>query len=1290
MLEADHYDRDNMSLILDINDFEIYTCPTKKRAWELTSLKYLDVQGRQLCFDGVLSIGNVKRYVQGASIKSYSVEGYGDEDEPVTVNYIQSQVAFQEKAYDIWYRLKRPSTRYEEYHKLFDWASILGKHTIDFLESRPHGTLAGLYAFREEFVRWLLNRYPNNHVFDKWLNAYGSKDFRKAVHAHIDYLYQEAYNLSNREALLKHPLWAECMRASSIIKNQPMNCAKTITTPHTHICFKNRFFAKQLLRQDLSEEIQYAQERRKKQLGFPPGTPQPRPNLPLRPLNVSHFKIGDVVGILPSEVEQEQWIKGTTANKAKANGATAETITMNDLWYAYVHQVKSTDKGHQKLYIYWLYFKGHTTIDTTDYPVTNELFMSNNSDEITSDDVVARCTVEWFAQDYKSKKDFIVRQKYDVDDNSFVSLKASDLASDYGTVPMDNTNSYEVGETVYMIKNSTVQYLEPVVIDQINQKERKFKVRRLLRLENCAKYAGTGHRPDVEPNELVWTDELFEIKAQNVIRKCHVRYFTEDQIKSRQIPHPYNRGGAGDFWILATGLTRDRQHLKYLRKAPVLLIQGPDLEKEPPFEKLQGLSLFSGLGNLDKGLEEGGAVEFNTSVEYSPASIHTLHANAKDPENSKLWFGSVDDYLQTLISGKKSNLVAKIGEVDVIAAGSPCPGFSKMQQNPDSANSHRNASLITTFCSYLDVYRPKWAFLENVVNMAAFRKGHEEERILCQMIACLVVMGYQVHPFIMSSWNYGSCQCRSRIILSIAAPGLPLIAPPEHTHSHPDGKASKWIGTLSSGEKFGRRAEDPTPFKYVSAKQALDHLPDIGNGQVNGCIEFPDHRLLSTMNARYRKIIEYIPLDPQGKGLQWAIDQGIMPKFLYRDQKTSKTSRKKKDFGHAFVRIERDGLVTTITTHPAIRCTRNGKTVHYRENRSISLEEGRIIQGIPRNEIIIGTTSEQMKQIGNAVDRHIALPLGLKLRYALEKSLLEKPEPLLKNGVSSSKVIVGGYAVPEPRGVEHTVDIDSTDDTEPATRVSIPERPERPKRENRRLPVRFLSRDDSDNTGSDTYDHFSRRLDHVYIPAARHFENDSTDTGSIIDVEYDSPVEQPRFAVSGPKSIFNRFSETLAQGISMLQTSLSAPQPLPGAKRPRAAELEELADPYSTDDLQSNKRPRQETKSKISRQTSMMVNLRDTPEILVDSESSDPIAPTRLIKSDMKRRQASSTPSGFLNGYQEIVEDNTPTHPAPSAHPRKTRHSGLSVEFQPKAWNQRVEREVKEEKRRRRMSRPYA
>jgi len=80
------------------------------------------------------------------------------------------------------------------------------------------------------------------------------------------------------------------------------------------------------------------------------------------------------------------------------------------------------------------------------------------------------------------------------------------------------------------------------------------------------------------------------------------------------------------------------------------------------------------------------------------------------------------------------------------------------------------------FCSFLDLYRPEYAVLENVVSVANERIPGQN--VLSQVVACLISTGYQVNQYIMDTWSYGSSQHRSRLFMTVAAPGLDPIAQP--------------------------------------------------------------------------------------------------------------------------------------------------------------------------------------------------------------------------------------------------------------------------------------------------------------------------------------------------------------------------------------------------------------------------------------------------------------------------------------------------------------------------------
>jgi len=946
-----------------------------------------------MCFDGILCFGSVRKYVERVPIMTYSIEGYNEDS--AAIIHLCSKISSLDEDYDIWYELKEPSGHYREFHDAFQWVANFGILVIDFLATPD--TRISLQAFRKDFYQWLLQRIEKNDFISDWLQAFGNTtDFCKAVAAHIDYLGQQAFFLPDSESLLDQPLWMDCMKEDHPgILQQPIIANKTICSPHTFACFRSRYFRSQLQEIEPSSSVQEAQQKRLRRMGFPYQTSVEESKTHTFRIQTGPYKVGDVVAMQPDEGEMGLW------------GASTEKH-----WLGYVQRVEVTNKG-QRLFVLWLYYPEQTTIHVTDYPVRKELFLSDhcncNEAVLLESDIVRKYSVEWFSRRFDTPKDFLVRQTYfQNEQEAFVSLRNAHFTCACKASSRSTTEDYNQGDTFYIECRSFT--LEPVVIDFIDHIQARCRVRRLARRRDNESPTRS-HSSSFPPNEVLWTDDLIIVPLNRIKRKCFVRYFAQD--KRSPIPFPYDRDGAGDYWILSSYLRTagDMTSIEPLDQAPPALRQGqvPSVPR-----KLPGLSLFSGLGNLDKGLETSGSVEFHTAVDMFKEAIYTMRANSEHPEKLNLWFGSVDDYLQALLSGDERPLIAKIGTVDFIAAGSPCPGFSSLQQKPNSEQSLRNASHITTFCSAVDLYRPQYGCLENVVNIGTARKGFENEHPLSQTIACLVSMGYQVQQRIESSWNFGSPQQRSRVILSIAAPGLTPLVLPQYTHSHPSDQKSRSLGRLQSGVKYGVRDIGPTPFGLVSAGEATSHLPNIGNGRLHTCIQSPDHRLIRPVNAREKHILYCIPKTPAGMGLAAACKLNLIPQHLVEGRK--------KHIGRSFTRIRKDGLIGTIVTSPSVTDGWGGPYVHWEQDRGITLEEARISQGIPQTEVLIGPISSQFKMVGNAVDRHIAEQYGLGLLKAMQQNTqrLSIPNSTAPVGVSlkSPMVVIPNLTVRSKRAFD--------------------------------------------------------------------------------------------------------------------------------------------------------------------------------------------------------------------------------------------------------------------------------
>ena len=976
-----------------MENFKIYRPYTGRiRDFELEPLNLLSTKAgvSELLFDGVLTLGSVQRYVQGVPFKVLSIEGYGDRDLHTVARNIYIQSLAGEPS-DIWYRLGTPAEEYQRYHDHFLWLADFSKHFVDYLIDHSDVVLED---FRTKFHTWTMGRHSDDLAFLQWFTKYGHTDFRVAVSAYVEFLYNESFGVN--DDFYSEPIWDECAPwRLSAIKEQQVLTEKTITTPHVYECFKRMYFGKQLEMQSPIEKVAIRQQERQASLRFVPGTGRPSPPLTTIARNggmkyinptssnvLAEPSIGDVVG-----VEKDKWTKW---NKS------------TDVWLAYVQRTHRNRQGELLLDVIWLYRSTDTTISTMTYPIQNELFLSDHCNckygepAIKASEVICQPTVEWFPKSLDTQN-YFVRQKYETESNSFVSLKESDKTCSCckpRKSPFDRAvEECKPGDCVYIFEGarksaSGKNILEPVVIVGFVPERQEVTVRGLLRrARDCADLDASNayrSRRDTRPNELVWTDQIFSVRADLIERKCHIRFYTADDVGEKRIPAPYNRDGAVDCFYICCRLvtTRGKEQIRALEAPFPLINEGFD-PHHPERLPMNGLGMFSGGGNFDRGLEECGAVKFCTAVDISKVAAHTWLANSRNSTTSaQIYLGSVDDYVRNLLDGSEMVCIARIGHIDFISAGSPCPGFSPLQNDKRSEQSLRNASHVTSFASFVDLYRPKYAILENVVHMAYKIEGLDEEKVCSQLIGCLVAMGYQVQQFLIDGWSYGSSQKRSRLFVSIAAPGLVPLKPPPLTHSHPSRTPNRSLGKLPNGECFGERQFDvTTPFNFVSAKESTNDLPAIGDSRVQGCIKFPDHRNLRVLKSSERSLITLIPTRPTKQTFMDACRSNIMPEpFIQARNKWSKHRSRPKST--AWSRIDPLNLFATVTTRCNPLDAFCGRVLHWKEHRVMTIQEARRAQGILDNEVILGTLDDKLKIIGNGVDRHAALALGMSLREA--------------------------------------------------------------------------------------------------------------------------------------------------------------------------------------------------------------------------------------------------------------------------------------------------------------------
>lgn len=986
MLGEDHiFSVENSFIEVDLEDFSIYRPhrfvnrrtkdkgkEEKPLANEFMSLHDINRSGEKLwLMDGIIRYGQKRQYVQGVPFEILSIGGYED----LGLDSIKSDIWIQSvngKRLDIWYRLKTPALEYKRYHQPFIWMVNLAKHMIDYMN---HHDNVSLCDFRSRFACWIQGVHGSSSTFSSWLSDYGDLDFRRAVASHATFLYHQATQLDQIYGL--HPLWGQIEGAtlnavfdqSKIYQqnerlngptssfNKPSSkIQNTIVTPFVFKCFQHLPWAKFLEVQSPAAGVGKTDDENCMTYRNKIKIPQERVK------NQKIISIGEVVAIRTDQVTD--W---------KHN---------DQLWYGYVHQIRDTKKG-QALDILWLYRPSDTACQKMRYPFSKELFLSGHCNcgdrNIYVSEVVSKPKVAFFGRP-ESEAEFFVRQKYVGNEAAWVTLQSSDFQCAHKG-PTEVAPEYRIGDTLLVALDFLGQgkVLEPVELVQHHPLGR-IGYARVRRLPRRRRDFGD---ENAEPNELVYSQSLEDIAVQDIFRRCHIRFYTKSNKERKEIPAQYRRQGSGDFYYITSQTSHGSlSPLEPLTSPwPSSMNQGWDPTEVLTFPPvMRGLDIFCGGGNLGRGLEEGGAVEFKWAVDYSKEAIHTYRANLKDCETTKLFCGSVNDFLRQALGGVRSEHIAPVGAVDMISAGSPCQGFSSANHNRGNDQALLNMSMVASVVSFIDLYRPKYAVLENVTGMAKCGANGGEDNVFAQVLCALVGLGYQVQPFILDAWNFGSPQSRTRLFISIAAPGLTPLPNPPHSHSHPEKISSRSLGKTANGLPLGNRHWDLTPFEYITIAEATRDLPSNWDGRVD-CIPFPDHRPNRQLSALNRIRISSIPRFPYGMNFIKSSILGLMPSPQLAAHNWDNDKRMDPD-NKAWKRVLPHALIATVTTNCVPQDAISGAWVHWDECRCMTVMEVRRAQGYPDEEVIVGAPSQQWKIVGNSVARTVSLALGMAIRSA--------------------------------------------------------------------------------------------------------------------------------------------------------------------------------------------------------------------------------------------------------------------------------------------------------------------
>uniref|UniRef100_A0A8C5LD39 DNA (cytosine-5)-methyltransferase n=1 Tax=Jaculus jaculus TaxID=51337 RepID=A0A8C5LD39_JACJA len=602
------------------------------------------------------------------------------------------------------------------------------------------------------------------------------------------------------------------------------------------------------------------------------------------------------------------------------------------------------------------------------------------------------------------------------------------------------------------IKGSNLDAPEPYRIGRIreifcnkkcngkaNETDIKIRVNKFYRPENTHKSTPASYHADI--NLLYWSDEEAVVDFKSVQGRCTVEY-GEDLLGCLQ---DYSDGGPDRFYFLEAynaksksfedppnharspgnkgkGKGKGKGKTKSQASEPSEPSEPQPVLKLP---KLRTLDVFSGCGGLSEGFHQAGISETLWAIEMWEPAAQAFRLN--NP-GSTVFTEDCNVLLKLVMAGEVTNSLGQRlpqkGDVEMLCGGPPCQGFSGMNRFNSRTYSKFKNSLVVSFLSYCDYYRPRFFLLENVRNFVSFKRS----MVLKLTLRCLVRMGYQCTFGVLQAGQYGVAQTRRRAIILAAAPGekLPLFPEPLHVFAPracqlsvvvDDRKFVTNITRLSSG-----------PFRTITVRDTMSDLPEITSvlvPETAAGLTLPAHPqgpYLPLVAARMR----HIPLAP---GSDWRdlpnievrLTDGTLAKklrYTYHDKKNGRSSsgalrgvcscveagkacdptarqfntlipwclphtgNRHNHWAGLYGRLEWDGFFSTTVTNPE-PMGKQGRVLHPEQHRVVSVRECARSQGFPDAYRLFGNILDRHRQVGNAVPPPLAKAIGLELKLCM-------------------------------------------------------------------------------------------------------------------------------------------------------------------------------------------------------------------------------------------------------------------------------------------------------------------
>jgi DNA (cytosine-5)-methyltransferase 1 len=345
--------------------------------------------------------------------------------------------------------------------------------------------------------------------------------------------------------------------------------------------------------------------------------------------------------------------------------------------------------------------------------------------------------------------------------------------------------------------------------------------------------------------------------------------------------------------------------------------------------ELAAISLFSGAGGLDLGVERAG-YRVVAALEYDADSAATLRAN----------FRATPVLARDIRTVKTIELLGtaglKAGEADLLVGGPPCTPFSKSGNwlEYKRTGNDANADLLDHYLRVLSEARPRAFLLENVFGLAY--RNHNAFW-LRRLLSTFGELGYQVDHRVLLAADYGVPQRRQRLFILGSKDSMPAFPQPTHSGPH---ETRRWDDTLP---------------RHVSSSEAIEDLLNRDD------LAEPEE----VTGGTFGHLLPEVP--PGDNYLYFTAKRGHpRPLFEWRSR-----------YWNFLLKLDPEQPSPTIQAQP-------GPWVgpfHW-NNRRLRLLEIKRLQTFPDDYEIVGSRRSAQIQVGNAVPPLLAEQLAASLARA--------------------------------------------------------------------------------------------------------------------------------------------------------------------------------------------------------------------------------------------------------------------------------------------------------------------